>query len=101
MEAVIRRKSSLAVENAVGVAHLLQIDASLRRGNIPAAFDQTEGEAAAGHGRTYVPDGRDGPNAIRNHVVAVDIASSLQRHVAGLRAKSAGATVGQPLEVSV
>ena len=76
--------STFVIEYSIGVAHVLHINVSVRRVDIPASLHQAEGEAALGSWRTDVPGRRDGADAVGQHVVPGNVPPGDDGNVARL-----------------
>src|SRR5260221_14539408 len=93
------RERAFAVQRAIWVANLLQINVSRRSRNIPTAFHQAQGKTAAGDRRTNVAAGSNRSRPIGQYIMPVNAASGLDAHVPGLCAERTRSAVRQTSQV--
>src|SRR5260221_722302 len=95
------RKRAFAVQRAIWVANLLQINVSSRRRDIPTSFHQAQGKTAAGDGRTRVAAGSNRSRPIGQYITPENAASSLDAQAPGLWAERTRPAARQSSQVAI
>src|SRR5713101_2214094 len=93
--------AAFIIKNRVGISHILHVDASVGRRDIPASFDQAEGKPAALTWLADVSTGSDRADSVSHHVMAGDVSPSGDRHVSRLRTKRACPRIVQSVIIIV